>query len=277
MSGCRRLGLTTLPFVSREQALRLLCALCFGQLEKRTKQNKNDRPPSRFGKMGAPRVLGDQMPGSGVPGRITRTDPHRVPSPRARAGALGEARAQGGRLQLQAAGIRICSCPLGGGGQDSSNPAQIQPRGPCDGPIPRKPRPKTGRRGHIWGCLAPPPLYILQTVLAPGTCTQLPIWAFDGVGFILALIPHSCAALTSYSAPWRPGALICKTRKGRVWWENVCEPFAQCPASADGGGCRRRWLPSPGVTWEDQGLWPGKGPLSGSGAPGRARARRCPC
>lgn len=48
---------------------------------------------------------------------------------------LGEVCVQEGALQLEATGIQFCSCPPGGGGEDGSNPAQIQPRGPCDSPV----------------------------------------------------------------------------------------------------------------------------------------------
>ena len=37
-----------------------------------------------------------------------------------------------------------------------------------------------------------------------------------------------------------------------------------------------RWLPGPGVTWEDWGLWPHRGRVSGSGAPGRSGGENTP-
>lgn len=164
---------------------------------------------------------------------------------------LGEVCVQEGALQLEATGIQVCSCPPGGGGEDGSNPAQIQPRGPCDSPVPRKPHPKTGRRGHTWGCLAPPPLSIPPTVPAPGTRTQLQIWAFDGVGCILASTPRSCGALTSSSTPWRPSALICKMAKGGFGGKMCVRALprarpAPTVAAVAAGGC---WVRvSPGRT-----------------------------
>lgn len=52
--------------------------------------------------------------------------------------------------------------------------------------------------------------------------------------------------------------------------------FSSSSQHPDGSSCHCRWRSGSSGTWEDEGLWPHKGLVSGSGAPGRSRGEDTP-